>query len=400
MSNPSLVIVIPCHDEPDLLLTLNALWQCPPAPSPVAVVVVINGADDDPPVVQARNRQTLTDVQAWLRSHPMADRSLHLLFEPNLPQRQAGVGTARKIGMDWAMSRFAEGGREEGVIVCLDADCLVAENYLQALHAHFAAHPRTPGCSLYFEHRWEGLPPRHRQGILHYELFLRYYVQGLRWSGFPHAFHTVGSSMAVRALPYQQQGGMNRRKAGEDFYFLQKIIPLGGFTDLTSTTVFPSPRLSCRVPFGTGRAMADWLQGAKDPGLVYDPQVFQDLGLLFAQWERLRTGEVAATLAEMPEMLRRFLVAQQWPERLVEMRANSTTPATFRKRFFQEFNAFHVLKYIHFATEHGGGKVPIQQAADRLLSWMGVAGVATESEALLDCYRQLDREGWWRVMSG
>ncbi|MEO5348493.1 MAG: hypothetical protein H7836_02460 [Magnetococcus sp. YQC-3] len=29
-----------------------------------------------------------------------------------------------------------------------------------------------------------------------------------------------------------------------------------------------------------------------------------------------------------------------------------------------------------------------------------IAAVATESEALLDCYRQLDREGWWRVMDG
>ena len=110
MLNPSLVIVIPCHDEPDLLLTLNALWQCRPAPSPVAVVVVINGADDDPPVVQARNRLTLTAVQRWMRGHAMEGRALHLLCEPNLPQRQAGVGTARKIGMDWAMNRFAEKG--------------------------------------------------------------------------------------------------------------------------------------------------------------------------------------------------------------------------------------------------------------------------------------------------
>jgi len=35
--------------------------------------------------------------------------------------------------------------------------------------------------------------------IAAYELHLRYYVQALRYAGFPHAHHTVGSCLAVRA---------------------------------------------------------------------------------------------------------------------------------------------------------------------------------------------------------
>ena len=80
---------------------------------------------------------------------------------------------------------------------------------------------------------------------------------------FPFAFHTIGSSMAVRASSYMRQGGMNKRKAGEDFYFQQKIIPLCGFTECNSTVVYPSPRPSYRVPFGTGRAMLGYLQNGE-----------------------------------------------------------------------------------------------------------------------------------------
>ena len=57
-----------------------------------------------------------------------------------------------------------------------------------------------------------------------YELHLRYYKQALQFTGFPYYYHTIGSAFAVNAEVYCKQGGMNRQKAGEDFYFLQKII--------------------------------------------------------------------------------------------------------------------------------------------------------------------------------
>jgi len=42
---------------------------------------------------------------------------------------------------------------------------------------------------------------------------------------------------------------MNRKQAGEDFYFIQKLMPLGGYFALNSTAIYPSPRESSRVPF-------------------------------------------------------------------------------------------------------------------------------------------------------
>ena len=338
-----MVVVIPCHDEPALLDTLNALWRCRPVPCGIEVVVVINGASTDAPAVKARNRRTWEEAQRWraerARTPPW---HLHLLYEPALPPRHAGVGTARKIGMDWAMTRFDGAQRDAGVIVSLDADCTVAENYLNALHDHFKDHPRTPGCTIHFEHPLTTLPPHQRQGIVYYELYMRYYMHTLRWSGFPYAYHTVGSSMAVRAAPYRQQGGMNRRKAGEDFYFLQKIIPLGHFSELRRTTVYPSPRPSLRVPFGTGRVIAAWLSGEKNPGWVCDPKIFQSLGMLFERVPRLYDEPLERHVAALPPPLQQFLKISPWAARIREIATHTRSRLAFQKRFFGVFNAFQV----------------------------------------------------------
>ena len=82
---------------------------------------------------------------------------------------------------------------------------------------------------------------KHRLAAAAYECHLRYYVEALRFAGFPHAYHTIGSAMAVRPEAYMKQGGMNRRKAEKIFYFLNKIMLLGNFSECLSTVVYPLP---------------------------------------------------------------------------------------------------------------------------------------------------------------
>lgn len=401
---PQLVVVIPCHDEPDLLTTLASLWCCQPPPCCVEVIVVINGCQDDSNTIQKQNHLTHRLAQQWYseRCSELKNRvtpyRLLILFEPTLPARQAGVGSARKMGMDWAVNRLSGRHSESGIIVCLDADCSVEENYLQALFEHFQNHPKTPGCAIHFEHPLTNLPVHQRQGIIYYELYMRYYLHALRWCGFPHAYHTVGSSMAVRPAVYQRQGGMNRRKAGEDFYFLQKIIPLGNFSELRHTTVFPAARPSHRVPFGTGRSIAAWLAGDNNPSLTYDPQAFQALAVLFRRVTSLYDSDPETVLQELPQPLQQFLHQREFRDRLLEVRRHTGSLPAFQKRFFHLFNAFQILKYVHFVTEHAWPKIPVCQAATTLLQSMGELSLHdpdTNHETLLEQYRRLDREGFW-----
>ena len=49
----------------------------------------------------------------------------------------------------------------------------------------------------------------------------------MKFAGYPWAMYTVGSAFAVTAEAYVKRGGMNRRQAGEDFYFLQNLAHIG-----------------------------------------------------------------------------------------------------------------------------------------------------------------------------
>ncbi len=156
--------------------------------------------------------------------------------------------------MDEAVRRFNLLNKPDGIILNLDADCRVKNNYFTAVFGEMHNRKDRTACSIYFEHPISGneFSEEVYRSIILYELHLRYYLQGLAFTGFPYVHHTVGSAIAIKALPYIKAGGMNRRMAGEDFYFIQKLLPAGGFFNLNQTTVYPSPRSSARVPFGTG----------------------------------------------------------------------------------------------------------------------------------------------------
>jgi hypothetical protein len=334
-------------------------------------------------------------ASTWTASHAAPHLVFHLLHFPDLPAKQAGVGLARKIGMDEAVRRFGAAGNLNGIIVGYDADCHSAKNYLTAIEHHFQNHPRCPACSIYFEHPLQGpLEPEVYEAVTAYELHLRYYVRALRFTGFPYAYHTIGSCMAVRADVYMKQGGMNKRRAGEDFYFLHKIIPLGGFTDLTATTVYPSPRASDRVPFGTGKAVRDYLN--HEQIRTYPLEAFLDLKALF---ERLPSTYRAEQFLDdkanddLPASLRTFLDAQGFAAALAEIRENTANEAALRKRFFRWFNGFQVMKFVHHARDHFYGEREVAVEAKKLLEILPTnaqVDMGASPRDLLKIYRDLD----------
>ncbi len=381
-----LVVAIPCYAEPDLETTLESLWRCARPRRACEVLVVVNGSEADDPAVIQRNRQTVAEARAWASDHADPRLVFHVLEHLALPPREHGVGLARKLGMDEAAARLAAAERAAGIIVSLDADCTVDPDYLTAIEEHFDADPGCPAASLYFEHPLA--PGTEGDAIARYELHLRYYVQGLRYAGSPYAFHTVGSCLAVRSGAYLRQGGMNRRRAGEDFHLVQKLIPLGGFSEINQTTVRPAARVSRRVPFGTGRAMAT---GAGAEQTTYDPAIFADLKVLFARIDRFREPGCGDPLAGLAPVLREFLDRQGHAAAVAEIRANTATWQSFRKRWFRWFNGFRAMKYANFASRDGYPRVPVEAAARLLLEALGDQAAAPDLSALLAGYRRLDR---------
>lgn len=388
--NLGIVVVIPCHDEDFLLLSLLALKRCGRPRCDVEVIVVINDGEDASASVRAKNGYTYTQAGKWVLENALPHLKFHIVYKAGLPKKHAGVGLARKIGMDEACFRFAKAGNPNGVIACFDADSSCEATYFKALENHFGENPDAQACGIYFEHPLDGIDhgPAVYEAIALYELHLRYYVQAQRWAGIPHAFQTIGSSMAVRCGAYQQQGGMNKRKAGEDFYFLQKFIPLGHFSEITNTKVVPSPRPSHRVPFGTGKAVESLLQSKKGC-LTYHPDSFKDLQAFLQTGYYNQNSRPREILAGLPASIREFLEGQDFEENFVEIRANTSSQPAFQKRFFQWFDAFMVMKFVHFARDHFHPDVEVKEAAGWLLQTNGL--LAQTEAGNLDGRQLLER---------
>jgi hypothetical protein len=341
-----IIVVIPCFNEPDLCRSLQSLRDCTPTKSKVEVIIVVNSGEHHPAEVKRQNLKSIEEFHQW--NEVLEWIQFHIIHKNDLPKKHAGVGLARKIGMDEAVARFHQLKRD-GVIVCFDADSECDQNYLVEIEKHFERHPKTPGCSIHFEHPLNGheFSSEIYEGIINYELHLRYYKRCLQWCDLPYAFHTVGSSMAVRSSVYQKQGGMNKRKAGEDFYFIHKIIALGNFTELNTSRVIPSPRTSDRVPFGTGKAIADWMDSEKDHLESYAFESFKEIKTFVSQLPVFYQGIQSLDEVKVSDAFKDWLKSNDFIIALENIRSNTTDLNSFKKRFFVWFNAFAVLKLVH-----------------------------------------------------
>lgn len=391
-SDLQISIVIPCYAEENLFRSLESFQTKTDFYFSVEVIVVINASENDSPENKKLNVGNYEKGLEWSQKHSSDKLKFHFLLDNDLPKKHAGVGLARKIGMDEAVFRFHQIGFD-GVIVCADADALYENDFIQKVHDHFFIHhPETSGCSIYFEHPISGneFDQQVYEGIKHYELYLRYYKNSLEYCGFPFAYHTIGSSMATRSSAYQKCGGMNKRKAGEDFYFLQKLIGLGNFTELNSTKVIPSPRPSHRVPFGTGRSVSEWLDRNDDSWLVYSISIFDALKNFNDQIEKLYSNEFD-NLLNLHPLLLSFLKQNGIEEKIIEIRKNSKSSRSFIKRFYFWFDAFLVLKASHFLRDNGMGVQDVKTVSEELLSRLGIKS-GKDVEELLVIFRNLDRK--------
>ncbi len=381
-----IVVVIPCNNEPSLTTSLESLFNCIRPNCSVEVIVVINASEKAGRNILHQNEASFKDAIEWREEHQNEQIKFFFIEENTLPKKHAGVGLARKIGMDEAIRRFKLINNHRGIIACFDADALCETNYLSELSIHFKQYPKSLACSIHFEHPITGndFSEEIYKGIIQYELHLRYYKNGLAYAGLPYAYHTIGSSMAVRSDAYQKQNGMNKRKAGEDFYFLQKLIPLGSFTELKSTKIIPSPRVSNRVPFGTGKAMQNWLDEEKQELLSYHPKSFIDLKRFCDSVVDLYDNKNV-----IPKTVQVFLDSINFEENLLKIKKNSTSSTHFVEVFFKWFNAFKVLKYMHFARNNYYVDIPIFDGANELLEMIGKSKKESIKD-LLSEYRRID----------
>ncbi len=382
-------VVIPVLAERDsLFMTLDSLARNDEFERRRTLVVcVVNnrcGADGS-----AENQETLERLKPLVANHG----ALRIGYIDASSQgcefaEDEGVGLARKLGMDWALSILSRNACTRGALICLDGDTLVQPNYLGSVRKTLSAqkawaavidyaHPleidKAVDCRKCDPTAYSLQPKAYslNMAIVCYECFLRYHVMGLRLAGSPYAFHTIGSAMACRADAYVAVSGMKPRLAGEDFYFLQALAKTGPVALIHDTTVYPSARESERVPFGTGARVRRHLAGIENEYLLYDPRCYEFLRDWFRVVEQQPDAEAEALL-EQAGPLRDFLAAQGFADTWPRLQKNSRDAKQLIAQFHRWFDGFRTIKCLHYLRDNGYPPVASFDAIASVLSSMGM----------------------------
>lgn len=346
------IITIPCYNEPDIASTIHSLLACDRPQGAVEVLVLVNAYTQSSQEILATNHNSYRELQNLASRFNTERFKIIPLYTDRIVYKYPGAGIPRKMVMDEAVRRLASIDNDQGVIISLDADCLVEKNYLTAIENAFSDE-KVCVATLEFHHPVAHLSSKDplRKSMELYELYLRYYRACLEYCGYLYPYYTIGSAMAFRMSSYTKTGGMGQQAAGEDFYFLQKVFPLGKVVHIDSTKVYPAARFSDRVPFGTGPALKKMAEEECDVKLTYSLDSFRSLKLLFEALETFYEKDLSGVkmeLAQLPVYLYEFLMADDFLSHWEEIKSNASSFSAFRKRFFQYFNAFKIVKYLNY----------------------------------------------------
>jgi len=290
-----------------------------------------------------------------------------------LPEKDAGVGLARKIGMDAALKIFNYKSTEKKLLICLDADCVVEKNYLTTIVSYFNKN-NINAAVVNFAHDISA-DDENTKAIICYETFLRYYVLGLKYANSTFALHTLGSTMICDVESYIKVDGMNKRKAAEDFYFIEKLAKQFFVHSIKGTTVVPSARPSWRVPFGTGQRVNRFLQSSKDEYKLFDPESFIILKnwlQIFHSHNILTSQEYLAEAENIHLELKNFLISRNFIETWNSIIHKTKNESQIQKQKIFWFDGFNTLKLIHHLRDTSFPEINMYDALDKLFFSMNL----------------------------
>ena len=366
-SNVGIIVVIPCYDDFFVFDTLQSLEKTNPTETDVEVIIVVNSGINTPTNIVQKNNEIYTELKARSELDFYKRVTLLPVIIENIPKKIAGVGYARKTGMDEAVRRFSAIDKPDGIIVSLDADSLVSKNYFTAIENHFCQHPKNGAFTFQFQHDFNPsfYSKEEIEACTLYEIYLRYFRLALLTTAFPYCFHTIGSCFGVKASAYIKVGGMPCKQGGEDFYFLHKLAPMTSIGEVKKTLVFPAPRLSDRVPFGTGPSVKNIIEN--NHYYVYNFELFTVLKRFFDALQQLANAE-KVDLSIIPKEIISFVGKEKLSTIIDECRKNAKPGKNLAKRLFSKFDAFFIVKFLNsFDAESDYPPMDVLEAAALLL---------------------------------
>jgi hypothetical protein len=174
---------------------------------------------------------------------------------------------------------------------------------------------------------------------------------------------------------YIKIGGMNKRKAAEDFYFLEKLSKNYPISKIDSATVYPSKRSSWRVPFGTGQRVTRFLSGTRNEYLLFDPAVF----VVLKDWLEVynldaisNPQDVLNQAKKIHTELYNFLLQNNYLKQWEKILSNTKSgkQLTHQKKIW--FDGFKTLKLIHHLRDSAFPEINMFDALDMFFIKLGI----------------------------
>ncbi|RKY90867.1 MAG: hypothetical protein DRQ01_08555 [Ignavibacteriae bacterium] len=378
------IIVVPAIAEFENMGTLltSLVNNKPDYFSTTLVIFVINNKPTDCKKVKVSNKKSLKLLRSIIQQKDINDPLVRKVIDSGLSialidayskgkelsEKDSGVGLARKIGLDLALTAFDYSIEKKEILFWLDADCIVDPNYINTVVDEFN-NKKLFAATINFSHDISGTDEL-TKAIIPYEIFLRSYVLGLKHANSPYAFHTIGSTISIDHNAYIKAGGMNKKKAAEDFYFLQKVAKNYKINKIVSTTVYPSSRHSWRVPFGTGKSITRFLSNNKNEYLLNDPVVFDVLKkwlILFNDKNNNETKHLMGGAGKINKELEIFLIQRKFPEQWDSILKNSKNSRQLQYQKLNWFDGFKTLKLVHHLRDSAYPEINMFDAVDQLL---------------------------------
>ena len=361
-------LVIPAYNED--VEDIRRVWRNLECDSFLAIII-LNAPDQDQ-VHAISLKQKLTQnapIQALapgIEFCQAPDRSTPdlLIIDRFSPGRtipiQQGVGLARKIGMDIALSIHNIGLIKTHWLYTTDSDAELPSDYFDSDASCEVAEV------LPFIHanRTIGSTINSHTAVLLYELQMLYYTAALKWAKSPYAYTSVGSTLRCTSLAYAQVRGVPKRNTGEDFYLLCKLRKLGLIRSATRNPIILSARYSTRVPIGTGRAIES-IDALQNPLQAYQyphPECFAALATFQAFLTQLASTQPRQLNYPRSE-IKSFCEKYQFEQRYLSKLSQNPRPAVMQKHLTDWFDGLRTLQFIHHLRDGGLGLRPADQIA-------------------------------------
>ena len=338
------LIALPCCDELDTVPeTLESLEKT--APQDYGETLIIINVNQRSSMDRQNNLATIE----WLQN---VDTPLNLAWMDHVSGSAAypekfGVGLARHQACNRGL-QFIE---SKSPIISLDADSPVNPEYLDAIFTYLRENPDFNAGHVNFKHRHCG-SELEKQAVQVYELHLKQHRHHLEKANSPHAWYAIGSTIVCNKEAYIKAGGYNcRRVAGEDFYLLQQLSKTGcEISMIKDAFVYPSDRVSNRVPFGTGKAIGDIIKCGS--WLTYHQHCYRDLGQLLLNIEENLNESADVILENVPPGCKSWLRKRNFPGIWPKLQANSRDNKMLLQSFHEWLDAFQTLKLIHHLSDN------------------------------------------------